>query len=194
MRSVFAKNSIFTLLSPIINSLPINNFLPMNLKYIVSLFFVCTSVYAQVVNLFIDKLDIIEHSEAYGDEVFVHILESSGEAVSDNYFPDYPFYFRDGHLENFDRTKVWSKELNDNDQVVLFISLIEKDAPPWNIDDLVGELTLTLEKQNGQVSTRWEMADPEELDKFIIKNDKEVDLELFNDNGRYRLDLSLETV
>lgn len=166
----------------------------MNLKYTISFFLLCSSLWAQAVSLFIDKLDIVEHSETYGDEVFVHILESHGEVVSDTYFPDYPFYFRDGHLENFERTQVWSKELKDNDEVTLFISLIEKDAPPWNIDDLVGELTLTLSKKDGQIYSKWEIVDPEDLDKFVVKTDKNIDLEFFNHNGRYHLDLSLETL
>lgn len=166
----------------------------MNKKYLLFLLTLFGTLSAQVVKLHVDKLDIVEHSEHYGDEVFLHVLESHGDKVSDTYLPNYPFYFRDGHLDNFQKTDLWEKELPEGEEVTLFISLIEKDAAPWNIDDLIGELTLSLKVEDGKVVRRWEMVDPENLDKVLSSSDKHMSLELFNDNGRYLLDLSLETL
>lgn len=151
------------------------------------------SISAKPIKLDVINLEIIEHSEHFGDEVFLHILESHGDKVREHFLPKYPFYFRQGHLDNFKRTTLWQKEV-DSEEIVLYISMIEKDAAPWNIDDLVGQMTLTLRQENDEIVSVWDVVDSENLDKVISYTDNAIDIELFNDNGRYRLNLVLEEV
>ena len=151
-------------------------------------------MHALDLELKVNKLEILEHSERFGDEVYLHVLESHDEKLYEHHLPKYPFYYREGHLKDFKPTILWKKSLNDSEKVTLFISLIEKDAAPWNIDDLIGQLTLTLKIVDEKLQATWDMVDKENLDKVISKDQKNISLELFNDIGRYQLDLALEIV
>lgn len=166
----------------------------MNKKQLISfsLFFLSSICWAHGVKLYVDNLDILEHSERFGDEVFLHVLESDGEQVKETYFPQYPFYFRDGHLENFQSTMIWERDIAPGQVVKLFVSFIEKDAPPWNIDDLIGQIDLTLQGTQVGIDPSWSLAEPQEKSAVLSQSDRAMSLELSNNNGRYLLDLSLE--
>jgi hypothetical protein len=161
-------------------------------KKILTLFFLSAFVSAQVVKLHIDNLDILEHSERFGDEVFLYLLESDADKLNETYFPQYPFYFRDGHLENFQTTSIWQKDIIPGQEVKLFLSFIEKDAAPWDIDDLIGQVDITLQGNAQGIESSWELVSPQENTVVLSSTSDSMSLEFSNNNGRYLLDISLE--
>lgn len=94
--------------------------------------------------------------EKRGDELYLAVTEYPSTGMPSHYqIPKFPLYWPSEHLSKVKSLKVWSRELKEGEAATLLLSLIDKDAPPWNTDDLVGEVELHIKNDKGRLITNW---------------------------------------
>lgn len=129
------------------------------------------------------KLEAIEKLQAQedqGDELYFNITEySSVDRASHYQVPDFPTHWLSAYLENVKDVAIWEKEVKDGESVELIISLVERDVPPWNVDDLLGSVKLKLKWNNNQLEKEWSIPNKtntrkidEEVNAFSLTGDE----------------------
>lgn len=98
----------------------------------------------------------IKQSEEAGDELYLAItVYPSRGKPKHYYYPKRPLHWPSAHVDKIKPTHIWDKRLKQGDSVTVIIALIERDVPPWNMDDLVGEVELQMKNTNEGLVSRW---------------------------------------
>lgn len=141
------------------------------------------------------KLDSIEKKdvqEERGDELYFNITEySSVDAARHYQVPDFPTHWLSPYLENVKDVSLWKKSLIDGESVELIVSLVERDVPPWNVDDLLGSVKLKLKWENNKLQKQWSI--PNEENTSFIDNETN-EFAFTGDDGNYHLKLHVKQV
>lgn len=108
----------------------------------------------------LSSLKAIKTQESNGDELYLTVTEypSVGQS-SHKQFPQYPEYWPSAKLSQVSNVPLWNKELKSGESVILIISLIEQDVPPFNPDDLIGTVRVTMKNNNGKLESSWVVQD-----------------------------------
>jgi hypothetical protein len=140
-------------------------------------------------------IELIKASEKHGDELYMTITSypSTGQP-SHVFYPEPPLYWPSKYLEKLEASQIWEKDLQPGDGITLVFSLIERDVPPWNTDDLIGEVKLKLRNESGKLSSEWSIPTRSKVGE-IETGDADPDnlvANLHGDGGHYKLHLKLE--
>tara|TARA_R110002110_G_scaffold115322_2_gene286022 strand:+ start:5152 stop:5718 length:567 start_codon:yes stop_codon:yes gene_type:complete len=139
------------------------------------------------------KLDSIKKTQAQeesGDELYFSITEYSSTKTSDHYqVPDFPTHWLSSYLDQVKNVNLWEKELQPNEAVQLIISLVERDVPPWNVDDLIGSLKLKVKWENNQLTKEWSIPNQ---DNTAREPDTTNTFKLTGDEAQYKITLKVE--
>lgn len=104
----------------------------------------------------LDTIEKIKSQEKRGDELYFSITEYSSLEKARHYqVPDFPTHWLSDHLDKVKDVTLWKKTLKNDEAVELIISLVERDFPPWNVDDLLGSIKLKLRWNNGELKKEW---------------------------------------
>lgn len=127
-------------------------------------------VFAQTDNLSV-KLQAIEkiHSqELSGDELYFTITEFPvGKPPSYYQIPSFPTHWLSAHLGNIKDIVLWKKSVQACENIDVIFSLVEKDLPPWNLNDDLGTVELKVRCDNGQVKANWSVPNPKTAASII---------------------------
>lgn len=95
--------------------------------------------------------------ESGGDEVYISVAEFSNYGKP-SYFrvPSYPTYWLSKHFKSVKNVRLWEREFADGEAAQLIVSVIERDLPPWNVDDLIGAVKVNIHQENGIVEIEWD--------------------------------------
>lgn len=138
------------------------------------------------------SLKTIKQSEKGGDELYLAItVYPSKGRPSQTYFPKQPLYWPSKHIDRIKPTSIWDKRLFDGDGATVIIALIERDTPPWNIDDLVGEVQLKLRNNAKGLDSQWTVLTRGAEGKLSGDGNEHV-ADLKGPGGHYQLTLKLE--
>ncbi len=108
------------------------------------------------VQLSLSSIEKIKSTEEQGDELYFSITEySSIERPRQLLVPNFPTHWLSSQLGNLSDVELWHKELQANESVMVLVSLIERDAPPWNVDDLIGTVKFKVKAEDGKVHKEW---------------------------------------
>lgn len=123
------------------------------------------------------------------DELYLAVTEFPSEGLPSHYqLPKFPMFWPSDHLHKVANFKVWSRELKNGEGVTLILALIDKDAPPWNTDDLIGEVKLHLKNENGKLISSWSVPDRDEQPPVTsIEKSKDKQFDLRGEGAHYKI-------
>lgn len=115
-----------------------------------------TSKNALPIRLFVDALKVEKTSEDKTDELYFSVtVYPSGSHPYHFRLPTFPNYWLSNHVDQIKSLKMWEANLEENQSVMVIISLIEHDAPPWDNDDLIGTMKLNIKNDKGSLVHEW---------------------------------------
>ncbi len=149
-----------------------------------------TTLYPQV-NLL--NMKVLQAQESHGDELYwsVTVYPSKGE---NEFFqvPQKPLHWLSEKIEKVTNLKLWGSELAEGEGATVILALIEHDAPPWNNDDLVGEVQLKILNEKGELKQEWSIPGRSQTVGVAVpaeKNQQGQKFELTGAGGHYTVQL-----
>jgi hypothetical protein len=132
-------------------------------------------------------------SEENGDEVYISVTKYSNLNPPEEFripsSPDNWFFKRLAEIKN---VTLWQGNLIKGEEIKLMISITEQDFPPWDVDDLIGTLQVTLKEVKGRLVEEWRIPTMDGQPKIEDKGpvaDKGRRYILHGDNSRYEAEL-----
>ena len=113
----------------------------------------------QLVNLKVNK------TSEQTDELYMSIATFPSEGRTGHYLiPSAPKYWLSSHVNKINKLSLWHGILGKGNKITIQLSLIEKDLPPFDADDLVGTIVVKAKNIDGKLFVEWS--------KPYTKNDK----------------------
>ncbi len=132
-------------------------------------------------------------SEENGDEVYISVTKYSNLARPEEFrIPSSPNNWFFKRLSEASNLSLWQGNLAKGEEIRLMISIAEQDFPPWDVDDLIGTVQVTLKEAKGHWIEEWHIptmdGQPRIEDKGSVlgKGRRYI---LHGDNSRYELEL-----
>jgi hypothetical protein len=148
------------------------------------------SAHTTPVSLILENIQIVKKSEeSSSEEIYMNITEySSVDKPSMHRVPEYPSHWLSKFSDKIKDIPIWNKSIQDGESVELIISVVESDAPPWDVDDLIGSVKLKVYIEKGKLEQEWSIPN-----KQIVKTDGERDhFILTGDGAEYKISLNLK--
>ena len=166
------------------------------LLILIILISVTNNIYAvpTKVSLILSNIKALSVSEKTGEEVYFTMTHYSNiYRPKQDRIPIFPTHWLSMHLPTIKDLTLWEYNLQDDEAIQLIVSLIEHDTPPWNLDDHIGSIKITLVNENNQIKTIW--GEPDYSDQTTvnkISNGNNPEYILRSDASQYNLNFSLE--
>ncbi|PCH56917.1 MAG: hypothetical protein COC15_02270 [Legionellales bacterium] len=154
----------------------------------------CSEDKKLTLNLVLSSIKAEKTSETRGDELYFSITQYSSEKdAKQELIPTFPTYWLSKNLSQIKNVPIWKTDLALGEEVKLIISLLEKDAPPWELDDHIGSVQLKVSNVDGNLEYMWELPDFKKLPAIDLI-DTGLDSEfLMQGHGEYRVKFKLTT-
>ena len=154
----------------------------------ISLLLCATIVHAKTIYpaYVLENIQKIKTTEHYGDELYWVITEFHSNGKNTQYtIPRYPIHWPAKALSQIKNLKLWNGKLDEGQSTIVYVELVEHDAPPFNIDDSVGSVRLVLKNKKGELKVEWQ--DSENVQKKDIKKDgrRVEELTFHGEDGEY---------
>lgn len=109
------------------------------------------------VALTLKKLIAHKTSEKRGDEIYVDILTYGHNVKPKHYLvPPPPHHWPTAIIDKIKDVKLWQGVVEKQQKVTLIVSLLDKDAPPWDRNDMIGAFKVDMERDgNGIVNLTY---------------------------------------
>lgn len=142
-----------------------------------TLAFFATSGYAKSldVSLYLNKIQARIQNEKKNDEIYFSIIEyTSAHNASKYYTMPYSshkhrhfssphtsntghpiFHWNSSDFHKLNNIRIWSQKLAPGQGVELYLSVVEHDTPPWDLDDSIGAIKIKLLNRQGKLLSRW---------------------------------------
>lgn len=148
------------------------------------------TIHTTPVILTLEDIEVVKSSGQFsGDEIYVNITEySSVDKPSMHRVPEYPSHWLSKYIDKVKDIVLWQKPIQDGESVELIISVVESDAPPWDVDDLIGSVKLKVYIEKGKLEQEWSIPN-----KSIVKSEAERGhFTLTGDGAEYKISLKLK--
>ena len=108
------------------------------------------------VSVKLSQIERVRAQEKSGDELYFSVTEypSKGRPHND-VVPEYPLHWLSDHLKELKDVVLWEKLVKEGEGSSVILSLIEQDAPPWDMDELIGTVKLNLKNEKGKLKKEW---------------------------------------
>jgi hypothetical protein len=132
-------------------------------------------------------------SEENGDEVYISVTKYSNLSHPEEFrIPSSPNNWFFKRLNEANNVTLWQGNLVQGEEIKLMISIAEQDFPPWDVDDLIGTLQVTLKEVKGRLVEEWRIptmdGQPKIEDRGPVSG-KGRRFILHGDNSRYEAEL-----
>lgn len=135
----------------------------------------------------LDSIAPLKKIAKSGNEIYVSISEFNSNGKNRYYtIPQSPVYWPQKSMDQISHFQLWQGKLPTGGATEVIISLIEKDTPPWNLDDLISVVKVKMINQAGKINYEWYQDG-----KLISKEKSNVKVLLKASNGGYEANLSL---
>lgn len=110
------------------------------------------------VSVELQSIEVVKTSEKGGDELYIDITQYSnlGESKIDR-IPEAPLHWVSSQLDQIKNVPLWKGTIRDNEEMKLFISVVEQDNPPIDVDDLIGTALVMLKNDRGHLKTNFDL-------------------------------------
>lgn len=90
------------------------------------------------------------------DELFMAVTSypSKGRSLHRE-VPAFPRYWLSSHLQGVQNVSLWKGQLKPDEKVTIHLSLVERDSPPFDTDDLVGTVLVKIKNSKGTLDIQW---------------------------------------
>jgi len=110
---------------------------------------VCSSIQLQ-------KIKAVKTEERHGDELYLSITVYPSDKKPINYsIPEPPMHWLSRYLKEIKQLTLYKSTLKNGESASVVLTLIEKDAYPWNIDDLIGTVQVHIKNKDGKLYSVW---------------------------------------
>jgi hypothetical protein len=118
----------------------------------------------------LDNIAAAKMHEDSGEEIYLSVTTypRKGTPVITR-VPMFPLHWIGKELGKIKNVTVWEGTFKEGDGAQIIISLVEQDLPPWDMDDHVGSVKLTLANTAGKFEQKW---DVNYKDQSIVTQDK----------------------
>lgn len=107
--------------------------------------------------LILDNITQIKTSEKGGDELYWVITKFQSSHDSLQYtIPKYPVHWPSKALGQLKNIPLWSGKLRPRESSILYLELVEHDAPPFNRDDSLGAIRFVIQNKKGHLKVTWQ--------------------------------------
>jgi hypothetical protein len=132
-------------------------------------------------------------SEENGDEVYISVTKYSNLNRPEEFrIPSSPNNWFFKRLSEASNVTLWQGSLAKGEEIKLMISIAEQDFPPWDVDDLIGTLQVTLKEVKGRLIEEWNIptmdGQPKIEDRGPVSG-KGRSYVLHGDNSRYDIEM-----
>lgn len=135
----------------------------------------------------LNSITPLKEIEKNGNEIYVGISEFNSNGKNRYYtIPQSPVYWPKKSVMQISNFQLWQGKLPAGGATEVIISLIEKDTPPWDLDDLIGIVKVKMINKGGKISYEWYQDN-----KLISKKNAKVTVLLKSSEGDYKATLSL---
>ena len=133
----------------------------------------------------------LEKPTSSDDKIYLNIATYSSTKVNNDYqIPEAPLHWDANYLDQVKDLVLWEKSLGMDESMDFIISLIENDMPPWNPDELLGTVKLSVRSKNHHISSIWHAdEDAVEVDSHQRKVHEYL---MLGEHGRYVVGLKLK--
>lgn len=146
------------------------------------------SVFAQDVKVTIklDKIEAKKTNEKNGDELYFSTIEySSRNTPTINRVPIFPTHWLSKDLDKLHNVVLWQGTLHTSESVLLVLSLIEQDLPPWDVDDHIGSVQVKMANKEGELQVQWGQPHYRDQPKVVQPDLAVPHFEMFGAGTRY---------
>ncbi len=151
---------------------------------------VSPSAHTTPIVLTLESIEVVKTAEQFsGDEIYVNITEySSVDKPAMHRVPEYPSHWLSKYMDKVKNVPLWTKNIRDTESVELIISVVESEAPPWDVDDLIGSVKLKVYIEKGKLEQEWSVPN-----KSIVKEEgAKGHFVLTGDGAEYKISLKLK--
>lgn len=139
----------------------------------------------------------IEHiqSAEQVEELYMAVTTYQSDKKPRHYeVPEFPRYWVSSHLEPVKEVTLWQGNLQQEEKISLHLSLLERDAPPFNTDDFVGTVVVVASLSDEKLIVNWRLPNnPEKRGKIIKLNGKSaVEFTLSEQRSSYKVVFSFD--
>lgn len=107
--------------------------------------------------LVLDKITKVKTAEKYGDELYWVVTEFKSSGKNLQYtIPRYPVHWPSKALDSVKDLQLWRGKLPPGQSSIVYLELVEHDAPPFNIDDSIGSVRLVVKNDKGTLKVDWQ--------------------------------------
>lgn len=145
-------------------------------------------------SVFLSKIKAHKISERKADEVYVDVLQFSSNKRP-KYFriPHKPHHWPSMILPKLKDVLLWQDQLKEGEKATFIISLLEKDAPPWDIDDLIGAVKLVVKLEKGKMHYFLGKPDAENIQLKAFNRVQTQNFDFKGGHGEYEIVLKLQS-
>ncbi len=138
-------------------------------------------------------LKIKAHSttEKSGDELYFDVLEFGDDRRARHFhIPKFPHHWPSSILSKINNIPLWQGTANKTGDLKLIVSLLEKDAPPWNNNDLIGAFEITIRLKADQIQFEVKQQGPNhKSQQYSGQFDQQFTFK--SDKGEYQFSVSM---
>lgn len=143
--------------------------------------------------LILDYIQFDKTTEASGDELYFNVTAYYDDRSTDHYqIPTAPTHWLSDHLSEVQNVVLWEHDWEGIKGAELVVALTERDAPPWNIDDLIGTVKLKISHQGDRLQTQWNLLAEQGVTREVEGNPLVREYLMTGDEGRYQIGLHFE--
>jgi hypothetical protein len=155
---------------------------------VVFLFSLTNFVLAQDIKVAVKlaKMEAKKTNEKDGDELYFSIVEYSSRAAPTlDRIPMFPTNWLSKNLDNLQDVILWQGTLSTSQSVLLVLSLIEQDVPPWDNDDHIGSVQVKLANKDDKLQVEWGQPQYRDQPKVVQADLAVPRFEMFGAGARY---------
>jgi hypothetical protein len=145
-------------------------------------------LFAKPVEIWLDEIQIISEHDKMGDQLYFYVLENrKDQDLEDRTMPAFPFSYTKKNIKEFESVLLWRDEVAKNNQVDMTVSLLEREAPPWFQDDVMGIVSLNIKNDADKIKVKWKNEENCSIDSTSKSDVKKITIQ--RDAGQYKIKL-----
>lgn len=107
-------------------------------------------------SLTLDSIQMKRMQEKNGDELYLTVTAYPTKVRPTNIeIPSFPEYWMSKYVNQVKDVPLWDGHIENMDSTTVVVSLVDRDLPPWNIDDVLGTAQVIFKNNNGHLETIW---------------------------------------
>lgn len=141
---------------------------------------------AHSVTVKLTDIEAVKVNEKHGDELYFSITQYSNRTQPKILrVPMSPLHWVVNDLPKVRDVILWQGKVEDDQSVLLILSLLEQDLPPWNSDEHIGSAELKILNKQGQITTTWGQPDFKDQPKVEQTGTQNPKYRMYGNNSEY---------